>query len=64
MGSIAGLAAALAVMPDRELRALRAAIDGEPVIAPGLLVWLESGSRLVCHERPTIVRTLKRRAPS
>ena len=33
MGSIADLAAALAVMPDHELHALRAAIDGEPVHA-------------------------------
>ena len=44
MGSIADLAAALAVMPDHELHALRAAIDGEPVIAPGLLAWLEAAT--------------------
>ncbi len=44
MDSIADIAAALAAMPDHELHALRATIDGEPVIVPGLLAWLKAAT--------------------
>lgn len=44
MGSIADIAAALAAIPDRELRALRATLDGESVIVPGLLTWLDEAT--------------------
>ena len=45
MGSIADIAAALAVIPDPELRAVRATLDAESVIVPALLTWLEEATR-------------------
>ena len=57
MGSIADIAAALAVIPDPELRALRATLDAESVIVPALLTWLDEATRWEidrragsCHE--------------
>jgi len=44
MNSIADIAAAPAAMPDHELHALRATIDGEPVIVPGRLAWPKSAA--------------------
>ena len=38
------LPAALAAIPDRELQALRAAIQGSPNIVPGLSAWLEGAT--------------------
>lgn len=38
------LPAVLATIPDRELLALRAAIEGSPNIVPGLLAWLEGAT--------------------
>ena len=35
---------ALAAIPDRELHALRDAIEGSPNIVPGLLAWLEGAT--------------------
>jgi hypothetical protein len=44
MDSIAGLTAALAAIPDHQLHFLRATIDQEPVIVPGLSAWLEAAT--------------------
>jgi hypothetical protein len=41
-GSIADIAAALAAMPEQELHSLRAKLDSESIIVPGLLSWLEA----------------------
>ena len=38
------LPAGLAAIPDRELHALRAAIEGSPNIVPGLLAWLDGAT--------------------
>jgi hypothetical protein len=42
MGLTADLAAALAVIPDRELHLLRTTIDREPIVVPALSAWLEA----------------------
>jgi hypothetical protein len=41
MTTLTNLATALAVLGERELLGLRAALDGSPNFAPGLLAWLE-----------------------
>ena len=58
-GSIADIAAALAAMPEQELHALRAKLDSDSVIVPGLLSWLETAIRWemdrragACHDLP------------
>jgi hypothetical protein len=56
-GSIADIVASLAAMPEQELHALRANLDSESIIVPGLLSWLEAAINWeitrragACHE--------------
>ena len=42
MGPVSDIAAALAAVPDQELHVLRAQLDSETVIVPGLLRWLKA----------------------
>jgi len=56
MGSIADIAAALAVIPDPELRALRATLDAESVIVPALLTWLDEATRWEIDRRGRFLR--------
>jgi hypothetical protein len=58
MNTLAGIAAALAAIPDAELRALRTALDGASVRGEKLLSWLESALAWETDRRAGVCRRL------
>ena len=51
MTTLNDIAAALAGIPERELRGLRVAINNSPDLVPGLLAWLEAAVDWELHHR-------------
>jgi hypothetical protein len=51
MATITDIAAALAAIPERELRGLRVAINDSPNLVPGLQAWLEAAVDWELHRR-------------
>jgi hypothetical protein len=55
---ITDLAMALAVLGERDLHGLRAAIEGSPDFVPGLLAWLEHAVGWEINRRATLMYPL------
>jgi hypothetical protein len=51
MATLKDVAAALAAIPEHELRALWATVEGSPIVTPGLTAWLEGAIDWELHRR-------------